>query len=673
MSMPNTYKSIITLCVALMGCFPLDASAKLDEALASLEASAPLETPADSVKTKADDKSKGLDNLNFNPEDFLFQPRYVEQGAAFRNRFLDHLYAGFVTGMGRMVPRGQLPLKTSMPFGAMVGYDFNRLHGLRATVTHTNFDLKNADGTISQWEGGLDYVFNLTNYLYGYNKQRLVHISPTLGVSYIHSALHGEKKGVVSGQVGLNVGLGLGRNARFFIEPYAAAMGDAADFSGQRNLSRYDIRYGIETGLTVNLDNTNDFYGTEVVYTRGFFYELAQGLTLYNSPDLDFMKTMGTGYRVSVGRWFDPVTGLRLSAHGSEYYWSYDATAATETRPAYDTHYKGSMFAMRLEGLVNPLNFIPYWRRMRHPFELNVAVGGEYGWMSKYIPKTENGLKTFYAGFTGAISALYNMDKETAFFIEPRITIASFREPYINADRSASFTETSGSLFAGVRICAANKNERKLWPKYIFEKRLFTGVQVGGLKQMRSVKTVGDFAPNYSANYYIGVHLGRLCTLKGAVEYASLTQNSFDNYTVNFQGVDKTFSAMWHYRYNFLNYKLSYMLNLSNVYQRFDLNRKFHLYLEAGGMWSSNISTSARLGKDEMVVGNQAKSLNEKKGSAPAVLLAINGKYKFNDYWSILFVPEVNYYLKDNYLGGIVFEPFNDVVVKFNVGASYTF
>ena len=84
-------------------------------------------------------------------------------------------------------------------------------------------------------------------------------------------------------------------------------------------MSKYDIQYGVKAGLTVNMDNTNDFYNSDVVYTRGFFYELAQGVTSYDSDDLGFFKTTGTGYKISVGRWFDPIVGLRLSATASEY------------------------------------------------------------------------------------------------------------------------------------------------------------------------------------------------------------------------------------------------------------------------------------------------------------------------------------------------------------------
>lgn len=50
---------------------------------------------------------------------------------------------------------------------------------------------------------------------------------------------------------------------------------------------------------------------------------------------------------------------------------------------------------------------------------MNIAVGGEYGWLTKYIPGTDNGLKCNYAGFTGAATFLYSMDKETSFSWSP--------------------------------------------------------------------------------------------------------------------------------------------------------------------------------------------------------------------------------------------------------------
>ena len=144
------------------------------------------------------------------------------------------------------------------------------------------------------------------------------------------------------------------------------------------------------------------------------------------------------------------------------------------------------------------------------------------------------------------------LDKETAVFVEPRVVVANFREPYVNVNREASFTETSAMIQAGFRVCAANRKERASWGKYIFVPHFFTGLQVGGLKHMRSVSTVGDFALNYSGKFYLGYHLSRFATLKAAIEYETLNENKYDTYVVDFMGVEKQFTALWRYRYRFL-------------------------------------------------------------------------------------------------------------------------
>lgn len=613
--------------------------------------------------------------VDFDPVDYLLPDRYVAQGDSFDTRKLGtRIFVGVHTGARLYVPRGGIKLKASMPTDFFVGYRFSRLHALRLTGTHVTYDMKYKDGSVEQWGADVDYMFDLSSYLYGYKRRRVLGLSAVLGAGYVHSAYKGQSEHAVKGQMGLNMYVNLSRNVRFFAEPYCALASDNIDHSGEGNVSDYDIQYGAKVGLSVNFDNMGGYYGNDVVYTKGFFYEIAQGLSFFDSEDLGLLKTLGTGYRVSVGRWFDPIVGLRLSASGQEYYWSHEVTPPTASSPAYDNLFKGRMLALRLEGLVNPLNFGTRWRQVRHPFDFVVSLGGEYGWLSKNIPHTKDGLKCLYAGFTGALQLLYNLDQETAFFIEPRVTVANFREPYLNVDRHASFSETSMMLAAGVRICAANKQERARWPKYFFEYRLFSGVNVGGLKHMLAEKREGDFSPNLSGAFYVGYHLGRYASVKTQLEYVTLNRNTQLDYKVGMMGVDKTFSAQWRLHDAYLHFKLSYMLNLSNVYQRYDLNRRFNFYVEAGALYATRLSRKAFLyGKEAQVPEGAETVIGAKSKGAPALFGGAVGQYRVNDRWSVLLQPEVQYYLRNNYLGGRGPTPLNDIIVKMSVGTSYTF
>ena len=631
-------------------------------------------SPADSVEQKSDiPKLGGI--VDFDPVDYLLPDRYVALGDSFETRKLGtRLFVGVHTGARLVVPRGGMKLKASMPADFFVGYRFSRLHALRLTGSHITYDVDARDGSVEQWGADLDYMFDLTSYLYGYKRRRVLGLAAVLGAGYVHSTYKDKSEHVLKGQLGLNMYVNLSRNVRLFAEPFFALASDNIDHSGQENVANYDMQYGLKAGLSVNFDTMNGYYGSDVVYTKGFFYEVAQGLSFFNSKDLGLLKTMGTGYRVSVGRWFDPIVGLRLSASGQEYYWSHEVTAPTAVSPSYDNLYKGRMLSLRLEGLVNPLNFGPRWRQVRHPFDFVVSVGGEYGWLSKNIPRTKDGLKCLYAGFTGGMQLLYNMDKETAFFIEPRMTLATFREPYLNVDRKASFSETSMTLSAGVRICAANKQERARWPKYFFEYRLFSGINVGGLKHMLATKRDGGYAPNLSGAFYVGYHLGKYASVKAQIEYLTLNRNTQMDYKVNLFGVDKYFSAQWRLHDRYLHFKLSYMLNLSNIYQRYDLNRRFNFYIEAGALYSNRMKRKAFLyGMETQVPAGAEAVMPDKAKGAPALFGGAVGQYRVNDRWSLLVQPEVQYYLRNNYLGGRGPTPLNDIVVKLSVGTSYTF
>lgn len=613
--------------------------------------------------------------IDFDPTKVMYSDRYIAKGDSFKNRFRDHFSVGFVTGIDMLVPRGKAEPKPYMPIGVTVGYDFSKLHTLRLTGHYATFDFRDADGSVEQWGVDVDYMFKLSSYLNGYNRRRLLNVSPVIGLGYVRSQYNNETANVIKGQFGVNVAVSLGRNARFFVEPFCAATSDKIDFSESSNLSKFDILYGARAGLSVNLDNSNDYYDSEVVYTRGFFYELAQGITFATSGDIGFINSLGTGYRVSVGRWFDPIVGLRVSAGGSESYWSRGVTAPTIVSPSYEEHYKSRMFSGRVEGLVNPLNFNSLWRQMRHPFEINVAVGGEFGWLMKRIPNTPKGLKCNYSGFTAAVSCMYNLDKETALFIEPRVLVSNFKEPYVNVNRKASFTESSMSVYAGVRVCTANRKERASWPDYHFEKRLFSGIQVGGLKHMQAMKEAGDYFPSFSGTFYVGYHLARMVTLKSAIEYMTLSKNGQTPYTVDFMGDVKQFSALYQYRYGMLNFKLSYMLNLSNVYQKYDLNRKFHVYAEAGAMWAMCRRQGMSLYSKEFEVpaNAQVQGRNLEGKGSPAAFLGVVTQYKLNKRWSLIVEPEVQYYFRKDFFGGTTVKPLNDVIVKLNVGTSYTF
>ena len=154
----------------------------------------------------------------------------------------------------------------------------------------------------------------------------------------------------------------------------------------------------------------------------------------------------------------------------------------------------------------------------------------------------------------------------------------------------------------------------------------------------------------------------------------TLNRNTYLDYTTSLMGVDKRFNSQWRLNDGYLNIKLSYMLNLSNIYQKYDLARKFNLYVEAGAMWSSRVTRKAYLySKEENVSDNAQAVIPEQAKGAPALFGGLVGQVKLGDRWSLLLQPEVQYFLSNDYLGGCSPSIFNGIIAKISVGTSYTF
>lgn len=53
--------------------------------------------------------------------------------------------------------------------------------------------------------------------------------------------------------------------------------------------------------------------------------------------------------------------------------------------------------------------------------------------------------------------------------------------------------------------------------------------------------------------------------------------------------------------------------------------------------------------------------------------LGVVAQYKLNKRWSLIVEPEVQYYFRKDFFGGVTPKQLNDIILKLNVGTSYTF
>lgn len=634
-------------------------------------ASAVTKVPADSLQKKSVPFQS--ESIDFNPLDYQMQKRYLEKGKPFKTKhFYDHIFMGAFSGFDRIVPRGGVN-KDGLPFGLFIGNQFSRLHSLRLMGTYTTWTLPETRYRMKQASIDLDYLFDFSSYLYGYNPYRRFSVSGLIGVGYLKNSYYGDRHDIFKGQVGLHLALGVGTNLQFFAEPYVAVASGEVDVYTQSSVLNYDVMYGLRAGLAISL-NSAEGYRRDSVYNGNLFFELSQGITCFANGNLPFLKTMGTGYQFSVGKWFDPVLGLRATASVSDYYWNSSIEPATVGSPEYETLCKGAMFSGRLEALVNPLNF---FRSMResdyHVFDVNLIGGAEYGWKINPMEGAPASLRCKYWGGTAAVQFLYNADANTSIFLEPRYTHGIYKIPYQNAAMDKKFVDQFVFLSAGVRINRPLKKDRMLHREDQFVPYFFVGGSVGGNKHMRTLNVQGDGSFNYQASVNGGYHLNPFVGFRLRFEYLNFARNARTPYTVDFMGMEKTFSALWKQRSGFFQTQLDYLLNLTNVYQGYNEDRKLNIYALFGPGYSVCVNQGASIYSKELSVGeNPRPKLSKIKGNGAWSLTGgVLVDYKIHPNWSLFVDPQVQYYLKKGFIGGGSTSRLNDFFIKFSIGCSY--
>lgn len=633
--------------------------------------SASVKVPADSLHKKSVPFQS--ESIDFNPLDYQMQKRFLEKGKPFKAKhFYNHIFLGAMSGFDRIVPRGGVT-KRGLPFGLFIGNQFSRLHSLRLMGTYTTWELPNTRYRMKQASIDLDYLFDFSSYLYGYDPYRRFSVSGLIGVGYLKNSYYGERHDVIKGQMGLHLDLGIGTNLHFFAEPYVAIASGDVDVYSHTSVLNYDVMYGVRGGLAISL-NSSEGYRRDSIYNGNLFFELSQGMNCLANGNLPFFKTMGTSYQFSVGKWFDPVLGLRATASVSDYYWNSTKEPASVGSPEYETLYKGALFSGRLEAMINPLNFFRSMKeRDYHIFDINLIGGAEYGWKMNPMTGASASLRCQYWGGTAAIQLLYNADANTSLFIEPRYTHGIYKVPYQNAAMDKKYIDQFVCLSAGVRISRPLKKDRMLYREDQFVPYFFVGGSFGGNKHMRTLNTRGDGSFNYQTSINGGYHLNPFVGFRLRMEYMNFSRNARTSYKVDFMGMEKRFAALWKQYSGFFQTQLDYLLNLTNVYQGYNEERKLNIYALFGPGYSVCVNQRGRIYSKELSVGDNPRPIlpDVKGNGAWSLTGGVLVDYKIHPNWSLFVDPQVQYYLKSNFIGGGSTSRLNDFFIKFSIGCSY--
>lgn len=617
----------------------------------------------------------------YNIENVILQGRYLAKGGDFPKSFAKRLSLGLISGYQTISPRGVNEVTGSVPLGAYVKYDFSRLHSVRLSGIYNAFGVKGYGNDISQMEGDVDYMFNLSNYFNGYRHERRFNASLVLGGGYIFSEFCGEKLQTAKAQMGLNASFRITSNASLFVEPYVAIASDEIDYSKDYNAHKWDLLYGARAGIAISLNKVGNS-GAEDDYNGNLFFEMSQSLNAYPTDVVDFTGSVGTTYTLSMGKWIDRLVGLKLSGTFGDFIWSEDHTQEVHYMdyvlvPSFTRRYRSGIMSGRLEFMFDLMSAFTKTKQKNRVFDLNLNLGGEYGYLWRELPidALKNELRTYYTGFTGSMQFLVKPDANSAIFLEPRFTWARYSIPYTNTTAyKKNYNDKIYSLAVGMRMQLPKKADRTTIKEASadFEQHLYAGIHMGGTKKFRaSYISIGGM-PNITVGADARYDLHPLASFTFKADYMSTKGTSQSIYKVD-DGTTYYTPAMWVNTSHVLNTELAYMLNLSNVYQGWDSNRRLNAYLELGPTFSYVMGCSHSLADGVMVGGKNPKKLGSDNSGCNSLGMfgALVADYRVSDNITLFAESSAQLFAKQDFKKTTKFFNKDNLITKFRIGCWY--
>lgn len=470
---------------------------------------------------------------------------------------------------------------TQVPFNIYGGYRFTPVHSLRLQGSYYSATRQGSTLTNTALSGEIQYLANLNNFLNGYNPNRKFAISTLLsaGLRYIEQENKQQSMLLPFATAGFDISANLGPNFSIFAQPYVGITKNQTKNYTVQNPAPYNLYYGTNVGIGIKIGASEGYFDSIPLYCRSYFIEGSTGWTV-GSYGRNLHQT-GTGFHVSIGRWFDPAIGVRLGFGTNETYWN------RSTQGIYDIYNKRMNAAGRFEFVSNLAGFMPKYRKKDYVprFELDLSLGAQYGYsiasgvpnLHKEGDKVPRYWANYYYGFTAAMQALYKVSPGSYIFIEPRFLNNYYRIPYVDIEgkeihKTRTDVDQYATLSVGARVYTASRDERKDYQQEDFTRHWWVGADLGGTKLFQSTRVVADgfgsLQPTLGIN--AGYDLSPLASLRLQTEWQHLARTVGE----------------WNNRYQKVDFRMMYMLPFTNLIRGYKKDNKFHVYLEAGPTFS---------------------------------------------------------------------------------------
>lgn len=527
-----------------------------------------------------DEERKNIPSIGFDPSSVRLQKRYrpLENDSLFPKQWWRRFYFGIGGGIQGLTDN--ISMVSNASANAYLGYHLTPIHSLRLSGSYIKYNFNGNNKSAKSLGVGIDYLVNLSNFAWGYDPSRVFEVSTVVGIGARYSRAALPSKINPYAHIGLNADVYISKYASLFFEPYIGAQRQMSTVLNNPSREKWNLMYGFSTGLQVSLENRTDYFSEADSIYKKIFLDTSIGV-VSSGRSGGILNRLGVGYQAALGLWINPMIGLRVGAHGESFYW----TSRIRNKNNVPVRYSHNQVLVggRAELMLDPLNFSKKWREAPegHDFDLNLLLGGELGWELK------NGLygesirrsHAYYYGITSALQALYCIDKGTYIYIEPR-----YQAIYYNDKKSEGWSPSDhiASINVGSRVYLTKPFSFKR-PQGAYIPHWWVAIDAGALKYYNAPRvTKGGIGLNPTIGFAAGYDLSPWASFRAQLAY----QRLYNVYTARYSayaGSQKRYGeGLWESSYDAMDLRLSYMLNLNNLLQGYDGERRFNLWWTVG-------------------------------------------------------------------------------------------
>ncbi|MFA6871333.1 MAG: hypothetical protein WCQ82_03805 [Bacteroidaceae bacterium] len=483
-------------------------------------------------------------------------------------------------------------VKRMGPIGKVaIGKWFSPLFGARFSLGAALSQTDKATAQKTRYgiiQGGLDYLINLNNFFNYYHNDEKASFWLTPGVTYAYQHHQGDEKGTWGAGIGFQGNFRMNSTTNFFVEPRINVYHNNVEvntFSPHSN-----VLAELNIGLLYHAANYRAANKKEPAFTKksllnNLFFSIYGGLQApIITSSTDELQCIGPKTGISVGKWINPTSGIRLSAEAGFF----------RLKGLEEGHRKNA--SLSIDYLLN-LNSMLYGYNPTRKFDLIASAGLNMS----YVSRKDNPYTT---GFNLGLQGLWSISNRIGLFIEPQMKF--YNNDFLPGSIGIAKSDVIGSIIGGVQFTMNGYESAPAYKAFKKnDKRTFVSIGAGieGLVSRDYFERLGPSASvsigkwmSPVAGWRIGADLSRLRIKKSTyLEYGGA--------------------------------HMDYLVNLSTIFAGYDANRAFNVTGFAG----VNLGVTYTQGDTRIIPGLNA-GFQFRKDITPSVGLFIEPKMTlYND------------------------------------------